>query len=69
MDNVWVKNGLVWTGGENPAVFEGGVLCQGERIAAVGPDEALAQRSRGATPVDAQGRLIAPGFINAHMHL
>lgn len=66
---IWIKNGLVWTGGDQPRVFSGGVLCQDGIIQAVGPDSELAKAAQGAEVIDAEGRLITPGFINAHMHL
>ncbi len=69
MDKIWIKSGLVYTGGSHPGVIEGGVLCNGDEIEAVGSDEDLGARAQGTRIIDAGGRLIAPGFINAHMHL
>jgi len=69
MTQLWIRNGLVWTGGPNPEVFEGGVLCDADTIEAVGPDESLESHASEARVIDAGGRLITPGFINAHMHL
>jgi putative selenium metabolism protein SsnA len=69
MSQIWIKNGLVWTGGDEPSVFSGGVLCQDGIIQAVGPDSELEKAVRDAEVIDAQGRLVTPGFINAHMHL
>ena len=40
------------------------LLIEGSRIAAVGPDLA----AEGAECVDARGRIIVPGLVNAHMH-
>jgi cytosine/adenosine deaminase-related metal-dependent hydrolase len=40
------------------------LLIEGSRIAAVGPDLA----SEGAERIDARGRIIVPGLVNAHMH-
>ena len=45
------------------------VLVRGERIAAVGPLEALRRAAPGAEPVDLEGRALLPGFIDAHSHL
>ena len=50
--------------GSGRAAFRGDVGVQGERIAAVGD---LAAAS-GAREVMAKGRVIAPGFIDAHTH-
>ena len=69
MSQIWIRNGLVWTGGDEPRVFSGGVLCQDGIIEAVGADAQLQKAAEGADVIDAQGRLITPGFINAHMHL
>ncbi|HOX45072.1 MAG TPA: putative aminohydrolase SsnA [Myxococcota bacterium] len=69
MERVWIRNGWVFTGGDHPRAFAGGVLCQGARIERVGPDPELQPLATGAEELDAGGRLILPGFINAHMHL
>jgi putative selenium metabolism protein SsnA len=66
---IWIKNGLVWTGGDEPRVLAGGVLCENGVIVDVGPDSELAKAAKDAEVIDAEGRLITPGFINAHMHL
>mgnify|MGYP000141499551 CR=1 FL=1 len=69
MNRVWIRGGTVWTGGDAPRVFAGGVLCHDDAIEAIGPDAELEKRARGAEAIAANGRLVAPGFINAHMHL
>ncbi len=69
MERVWIRDGWVYTGGDRPQAFAGGVLCAGGRIEAVGPDAELAPRAAGAETLEAGGRLVTPGFINAHMHL
>lgn len=46
-------------------VREGDVAVVGDRIAAVGPPGSLA----GAVVVEARGRYLAPGFIDAHVHI
>ncbi len=46
-----------------------GVACAGERIVAVGPDrDVLAMAGPGARRVDLRGRLVVPGFNDAHIH-
>ena len=40
------------------------ILVEGDRITAVGPELA----ADGAEPVDMSGRILIPGFVNAHMH-
>ncbi|MFC1655082.1 putative aminohydrolase SsnA [Myxococcota bacterium] len=69
MSQIWIRNGLVWTGGDDPQVLTGGVLCTDGVIDSVGPDAELTKAAKGADVIDAGGRLITPGFINAHMHL
>jgi N-acyl-D-amino-acid deacylase len=44
--------------------FRGDVGVRGERIARIGPLD----RHSGATEIDAAGRVLAPGFIDAHAH-
>ena len=46
--------------------FDGTVLMHGGRIAAMGTDVTV---PADATVIDADGRLVLPGFIDAHTHL
>lgn len=53
-------------------ISDAAVAVVGERIAAVGPTSEVAERfpeREAALVVDAAGRLIAPGFVDAHTHL
>ncbi|MBN2496313.1 MAG: putative aminohydrolase SsnA [Deltaproteobacteria bacterium] len=68
-EKLWIKNGEVYTGGEEARVFRGGLLCANGTIEALGSDAELEPRARGAEVIDAGGRIVSPGFINAHMHL
>ena len=45
------------------------ILLDGDRIAAVGPQGQLAERSQGAEIFDAKDLIVAPGFIDLHCHL
>ena len=45
-----------------------GVAVQGERIVAVGPDDALRRAYPNAAEVDCGRRLLAPGFVDSHTH-
>ncbi|WP_434480776.1 imidazolonepropionase [Gemmatimonas sp.] len=45
-----------------------GLAVQGARIVAVAPDEELRQRYAGASEVDCQRGLLAPGFVDSHTH-
>ncbi len=65
-----LKGGTVFTGGSEPQVIKGGaVTFEGDRIVAVGPASEIAPGHRGAEVIDTSGKLIMPGFINAHTHL
>lgn len=44
-----------------------GVVVEGDRIVALAPDEDL-PRGAGVTEVDLAGGLVAPGFVDAHVH-
>lgn len=57
-----VRNGRVVTPGGS---FAGGVAIDGERIVAVGADQALPE---GRDVIDAGGKFITPGFIDTHTH-
>jgi dihydroorotase-like cyclic amidohydrolase len=58
-----VRNGLVVTPG---GIVRGGVAIEGERIVAVGLDEALPESRR---VIDARGGYVIPGYLDAHVHL
>jgi hypothetical protein len=68
-----VLNARVWTG--DPArPWAEAFAVDGERIVAVGPTAEIRRyarsRGRGSSPevIDAAGRLVVPGFIDAHVH-
>jgi putative selenium metabolism protein SsnA len=63
-------NGTVVSPGNPDFVLENGaVLVEGARIAEVGPSAELLAGHRDARIINARGRVIMPGLINAHMHL
>ena len=68
MTGLVLHGGVVWTGDPTgPAATA--VATSGGRITAVGGDaEVLAQASGDAERVDLEGRLVCPGFIDAHTH-
>jgi N-acyl-D-amino-acid deacylase len=57
-----IRSASVFDGSGAPA-FEADVAIRGDRIAEVGKVEA-----RGAAEIDANGRALAPGFIDVHSH-
>lgn len=64
----YLKNGYIVTMGADETVYDGGgVLVDGENIAAVGKiDPALV--SPDAEVIDLQGKYVLPGFVNTHVH-
>ena len=65
-----MDGGLVVTMDEAGTVIpDGAVAVRGNRIEAVGPAAELAIRFPGARRLDASGRIVMPGLINAHTHV
>src|SRR5438876_10977305 len=58
-----IKNGTVVDGTGAPP-FRGDVAVTGDRIVAVGEVDGAARRS-----IDADGRIVSPGFVDIHTHL
>jgi N-acyl-D-amino-acid deacylase len=65
MHDLVIRNGMVVDGSGGPAAPAGtaDIAIDGERIAAVG-----AVDGRGRREIDAEGRLITPGFVDIHTH-
>ena len=59
-----IRNGWVADGTGNPT-YPADVAVQGERIAAVGT---LAPEVQAGRTIDATGKIVCPGFIDAHSH-
>lgn len=55
--------------GENRKYHNAAVLCEGGIIKAVYENGALPEVSADTAAIDAQGRLVTPGLIDAHTHL
>ena len=62
-----VVNARIWTG-DAARPWAEALAVNGEQIVAVGTTGEIRQRAAGVTPIDAAGRLIVPGFIDAHVH-
>jgi putative selenium metabolism protein SsnA len=64
-----LQGGTVLTGGRGGRIlFDGAVVWQGDRVAAVGPATDLRAAYPGARALNAHGGLIMPGFIDLHTH-
>jgi len=50
-------------------IRDGGMLIRGGKIDSVGPSDEIEKKSHGAEKVDAGGRVVLPGFVDAHTHL
>ncbi len=50
-------------------IRDGGMLIRDGKIDSVGPRDEIEKKSRGAEIVDAGGRVVLPGFVDAHTHL
>ena len=60
-------NGKVFTSDENFTTAEA-VAVDGERIVAVGKSNELRAKYQAAKEIDLQGKLVTPGFNDAHVH-
>ncbi len=50
-------------------IRDGGMLIRDGKIDGIGPSDEMEKKSRGAEIVDAGGRVVLPGFVDAHTHL
>lgn len=62
-----VTNGKVFTADARGTLAEA-VAVEGNRIVAVGTSREIAARYKGARTIDLKGRLVTPGFNDAHIH-
>ncbi|PWB75161.1 MAG: hypothetical protein C3F15_06600, partial [Holophagae bacterium] len=70
-EDIWiVAGGLVVVMDDAGTVIpDGGVAIRANRIEAVGPAAELLQRFPAARRLDATGRVVMPGLVNAHTHV
>lgn len=69
MRELIIRNAKVWTVDAEDTVAEA-IAIAGETIRAVGTNEQVqAQAGADAETIDAEGRLIVPGFNDAHLHM
>jgi predicted amidohydrolase YtcJ len=62
-----LTNGKVFTADERGAIAQA-VAIEGHRIVAVGTNEEIRRDYVGARTIDLRGRLVTPGFNDAHIH-
>jgi cytosine/adenosine deaminase-related metal-dependent hydrolase len=66
-ERLLIVNGPIFTGGADFALLDGhGLLLEDGLVAKIAPISELP--AQGARRIDARGRLVMPGLINAHMH-
>ena len=65
MESILIKNGFLITLDAADRRLSADLLVAGDRIQAIGQD----LESPGARVIDARGRLVLPGFVQAHLHL
>jgi len=67
---ILIEGAIVVTGDDAGTIHHDAALAiEGNRIAALGPHEAVAGRFPDAERVDGRGRVLLPGFANIHTHL
>lgn len=67
MSTILIKNGIIITLGDNNKVLHGhALLIEGDRISKIAPENEFGGKYD--TVIDARGKVVMPGFINAHMH-
>jgi putative selenium metabolism protein SsnA len=70
LEPILLTGGTIVTLGPDAAVLDGAALAVADgAIAEIGEERALARRYPGAPVVDAGGRVVMPGFVNAHCHV
>src|SRR5438552_3546312 len=50
-------------------IRDGGMLIRDSKIDILGPSDEIEKNARGSEIVDARGRVVIPGFVDAHTHL
>jgi N-acyl-D-aspartate/D-glutamate deacylase len=63
--DIVIHGGTVYTGAETPS-FVGDVVVTGDKVVDVGPNAGA--RYQAGQVVEARGKIVAPGFIDAHTH-
>src|SRR5712691_11314412 len=50
-------------------IRDGGMLIRDGKIDIAGPSKEIEKKARDAEVIDARGRVVLPGFVDAHTHL
>lgn len=67
MSTILIKNGIIVTLGENNKVlYDHAILIENDKIKKIAPKSEF--NDKYDTVIDASGKVVMPGFINAHMH-
>jgi len=67
LNTILIKNGIIITLGENPKVlYNHSILIEGERVKKIGESKNFTDKYDKV--IDTHGKVVMPGFINAHMH-
>ncbi|SPT59115.1 amidohydrolase family protein [Actinomadura madurae] len=64
-----ITGALIVTADEAGTVLPGSVAVKDGRIAGLGPDGTIAARYRAGRAIRADGAVLHPGFVDAHMHI
>jgi imidazolonepropionase-like amidohydrolase len=67
--HIFIQNGLLIDGNGGPPAEHAGLLVEGERIAWVGRMAERPSIPPGTQVIDAAGKTLMPGLIEAHLHL
>ena len=60
---------IVTMDGTRRVVEDGAIAVKGDTIVAIGPSKEIASKYEATQKIDATGKLIMPGLINAHTHI
>ena len=63
-----INNATLWTSGPDGIIENGTLVISGGEVRYAGPADGAPRRARGATVIDATGKHITPGLIDAHSH-
>lgn len=66
--DILIKNGIVVTMEDQRFLEDGALFIEDDRIRAVGRSEEIVRSYRADHVIDAQGKIVLPGFINCHTH-